>query len=305
MNIVRPSCLYPIRQVMIYAGHQNNPLLGPYFENIGKRIAMFNALNSYREQRGRLPWRVTVVAGEKIIDELAIIRPQETLLVIPAGQSTNLDRVFSSEELDHIQKFLAVGGRGYFNCGSAYWVSNQRVYSDLCTEQPEERKTIVKPARLPLFHGVARGPLCSYPGKKYNVGFFSDAVEVTSGKESCTILLSGGGCFIPDKSDQKLRVLVRYSEAELFRLKKTKEECKAWQNAAILVSVGKGAAMLSMFHPYYGSKDIDVEAYERNFPDSGTNWKAIHEKLSSVDMRMRFVLNSMLIPLEDMDFGSL
>ncbi len=195
------------------------------------------------------------------------------------------------------------GGRGYFNCGSAYWVAAERVYADMCVEQPEERKPIVKRARLPLFQGSARGPLCPYPGARYQAGFFSDAVEVTNGRESCTIFLGGGGSFFPDNSDQKVRVLVRYPEAELLRLKKSAEECKAWENAAILVSVGKGAALLSMLHPYYGSQDIDVESYERYFPNSGTNWKTVQEKLSSVDQRMRFVLQSMLVPLEDMDWA--
>jgi hypothetical protein len=65
--------------------------------------------------------------------------------------------------------------------------------------------------------------------------------------------------------------------------------------------VGKGTALLSMFHPYYGPNDIDVEAYERTFPDCGTNWRAVQENLSPLDVRMRFVLNRMLFPLEDAD----
>lgn len=295
--------LYPIRQVMVYEGHKKNPLLGPYAHNIEKRIQMFHALNPYRKEQGRLPWKVSIVSGEEIIDALDRTIPEETLLVIPAGQTSHLDSVFSSEQIERIHKFFLEGGRGYFTCGAAYWVSNERIYTDLCAEHPEEKKVLPKKSRLPLFQGTARGPLCPYPGKKYKVGFYSDAVQVTDSQKTCTIFLSGGGSFSPDKSGQKIRVLARYPEVELHRLKKPKEETKMWEAAAILISVRKGAAVLSMFHPYYGGTDIDAEAYERNFPDCGTDWRVVQKNLSSTDLRMRFVLNAILIPLEDMDWG--
>jgi glutamine amidotransferase-like uncharacterized protein len=301
--MMRAACSYtPIRYVVVYKGHEKSEVLGPYAQNIIKRIEMFNTLNAYRESLGRPAWKVTSIAGEGFVEGLKALPFKETLLVIPAGQSTNLDKVFSVEQMSFIKnEFFAEGGRGYFNCGSAYWVSKKRIYTDLCMEQPSDRKPIVKSTGLPLFDGYSEGPLCPYPGEKYKVGFFSDAVRVTDGKDSCTIYLSGGGSFFPESGEQKVRVLVRYLKEELERLKKTAEESKKWENAVILVSVGKGAALLSMFHPYYGPNDFDVEVYEKHFPDSGTDWKAVKEKLSSLDERMRFVLNSMLIPLEDMD----
>lgn len=303
MHSVGRACSYPIRHVVVYKGHEKHALLGPYLQNIAKRIEMFNTLNQYREMQGRSRWNVTAIAGEELVEGLKALPFRETLLVIPAGQSTNLDKVFSIEQMIFIkEEFFAGGGRGYFNCGSAYWVSNKRIYTDLCMEQPVDRQPIVKTTNLPLFDGYSEGPLCPYPGKKYQVGFFSDAVRVTDGKDSCTIYLSGGGSFFPAKGEQNVRVLVRYPESELRRLKKSAEESKQWENAVILVSVGKGAALLSMFHPYYGPNDFNVEVYERYFPDSGTDWKAVKEKLSPLDERMRFVLNSMLIPLEDMAF---
>lgn len=296
------TCLHPINHVIIYKGHEKNPLLGPYSANIVKRIQMFNALNEYRKQMQRPTWKVTSIAGEHLVDALKESKKEETLLVIPAGQSTHLDKVFSIEQTSFIKNdFFAKGGRGYFNCGSAYWVSAKRVYKDLCAEQPEGCKTIVKTSNLPLFDGIAEGPLCPYPGKRYQVGFFSDAVRVTNGQDLCTIYLSGGGSFFPDKSTQNVKVLVKYLHTELVRCGKTPKECKSWENAVIMVPVGKGAALLSMFHPYYGPNDIDVETYEKNFPDCGTNWKAVKESLSPIDIRMRFVLKSMLDPLENKD----
>ncbi|HSW87427.1 MAG TPA: BPL-N domain-containing protein [Rhabdochlamydiaceae bacterium] len=297
------KCLYPINHVMVYKGHEKNPLLGPYSENVMKRIQMFNLLNEYRREIQRPAWKVTSVAGEEIIDALKDSNPKETLLVIPAGQSTNLDKVFSIAQTSFIKNdFFANGGRGYLTCGSAFWSSETRVFHDLCTEQPEERKTIVKKSKLPLFEGIAEGPLCPYPGKKYQVGFYSDAVIVTDGEDVCTVYLSGGGSFFPGNSSQKVKVLVKYVHSELVRLGKTLQECKTWENAAIMVSVGKGAALFSSFHPYYSSNEINLKAYEEIFGDCGTNWKAVKENLSPIDVRMRFVLKAMLDPLENMDW---
>lgn len=298
-------CLPPIQRVIVYKGHETHPLFGPYKENIVKRIDMFNYLNQYRHAQGKLAWKVTAIAGEQLVDALKE-SPEETLLVIPAGQSTRLDKVFSVAETTFIQdKFFGEGGRGYFNCGSAYWVSQLRKYQDMHEEQPVKRDPVIKKTHLPLFQGLAHGPLCPYPGTEYKVGFFSDAVRITDGENECTIYLSGGGSFIvpqESESQQKVKVLARYLRSELARHGKKAEDFPEWENAVIMVSVGKGAALLSMFHPYYGSHDIDVDSYERTFPNCGTNWKEVKEKLSPLDVRMQFVLNSMLTQLEEMRF---
>jgi glutamine amidotransferase-like uncharacterized protein len=296
----------PISRVIVYKGHETHPLLGPYKENIVKRIDMFNTLNAHRQAQGKQTWTVTAIAGEQLIEALKE-NPEETLLVIPAGQSSRLDKVFSIAETTFIKDkfFCEWGGRGYFNCGSAYWVSQTRKYQDLHEEQPDKRNPVIKTTHLPLFHGLAQGPLCPYPGTKYRVGFFSDAVRVTDDQNECTIYLSGGGSFIVPKqeeSKQRVKILARYLDSELERHGKKAEEFQEWKNAVIMVSVGKGAALLSMFHPYYGPNDINVESYEKAFPDSGTNWKEVKEKLSPLDIRMKFVLNSMLNKLEEMDF---
>lgn len=298
-------CLPPIQRVIVYKGHETHPLFGPYKENIVKRIEMFNYLNQYRQREGKSTWTVTAVAGEHLTDALKE-SPEKTLLVIPAGQSTRLDKVFSIAETTFIKdKFFSEGGRGYFNCGSAYWVSQWRKYQDMHEEQPLKRDPVIKKTQLPLFQGISHGPLCPYPGIEYKVGFFSDAVRITDGKNECTIYLSGGGSFIvpsPHESEQRIKVLARYLPSELERHGKKPQEFPEWENAVIMVSIGKGAALLSMFHPYYGAHDIDVESYERTFFNSGTNWKAVKERLSPLDVRMRFVFDRMLTPLEEMRF---
>ena len=283
-----------IRSVLIYTGHREG---GPYAENVIKQRDMFHILNRYREAHHRPPWRITSVAGEQLVSELEECKQEETLLVIPAGQSSHLDKVFTAAQTTFIkEEFLAKGGgRLYATCGASYAVSAVREYDGLSTQNPAERQLSIKRSVFPLFEGLAKGPLCPFPGAEYKVGFYSDAVTVTNGEEKCTIYLSGGGSFFPSVTAQKVKILVKYLPSELRRLRKPDE----WGNGTVLANVGKGAVLLSMFHPYYGPKDIDVEAYEKAFPNCGTNWKLVRDNLSSLDLRMNFVLKSMLYPLED------
>ncbi|MDN3506653.1 MAG: BPL-N domain-containing protein [Simkaniaceae bacterium] len=283
-----------IKTVVIYTNTS-----GVYADNCAKRVKMFNELNPYREMMGRPKWIVKESTGDDLIKTLSAERPEDTLLVIPAGQSSLLDRVFTATQLTFLkEEFFQNGGRAYLNCGSAYWTTSKRIYHGVCDVQPENPVTMKKDSVLPLLEGIAEGPLCPYPASKYRVGFFSDAMEVTDGSEKCTVYLSGGGCFTLDEETKETqKVLVRYQHEELSRHGKD----TSWENAAVLTSVGKGAALLSMFHEYYGPDDIDTALYQRVFPDSGSDWKAIHDRLSSIDDRMNFVLKSMLHPLEDLD----
>lgn len=295
---------YPIQHVVIYKGHENHPLRGPYSDSVEKRIALLEAYNQQRISLTKNEWKLSMVSGENLLSTLKQHNPKETLLVIPPGQSTRLDQVFTLAQTTFLKDdFFCKGGRGYFTCGSAYWVSEKRIYKDLCEEQPENAKTIVKMSHLPLFHGIAEGPLCPFPGKKYKVGFYSDAIKIKGFDQECTIFLGGGGCFIPYSNDrkQKINVLARYLPSELQRHGKKLEECETWEKAAILVSVGQGAALLSMFHPYYGKDDIDVEAYEETFPDCGTNWREIKQKLSPFPERLEF-FGHLMNSLERKDF---
>ncbi len=283
------------KHIIVYSGP------GSYGDNIVKQIGMFDVLNEYRKKEGRPCWKVSSVGQQDLIPSLQASNPKETLLVIPAGQSSHLEADFSPEQTAYIQhQFLGLqGGRLYATCGASYMLSATREYNGLSVAHPDQRELCIKKSLFPLFEGTAKGPLCPYPGKQYKVGFYSDAVAVTNGKETCTIYLSGGGSFFLNESGQKVDVLVKYPKSELIRLGKSPEEWEKWSNAAILAKVGEGTILLSMFHPYYGSKDIDVETYEKAFPGCGTNWRAIKAQLSSLDDRMRFVLHSMLHPLED------
>ena len=302
------SAVSLIKQVIVYSGHEKTQILGPYAESVTKRVAMFKQLNPYREEMGRPSWNVRAVAGERLVETLKEENAEETLLVIPAGQSSRLEQVFSTAQLDFLRDiFFKKGGRAYFTCGASYWVSRTRVYHEVCLDRPDASVKMVKQSTFPIFQGKSVGPLCKFPGAKYKVGFYSDAVEVEAEGDCCSIYLSGGGSLMPDPEPldgQRVRVLVRYRKEELLRLGVKEEKIAEKERAVIMVSVGKGAALLSMFHPYYSSSDIDVEAYERAFPDCGTDWRKVHEKLSPTDQRMRFVLQRMLNYLEEMTFNS-
>lgn len=289
----------PFKNIVIYGGHKLNPYFGPYPENILKRINMFN----YLKEKHHRNWDISVVEGENLLQVLKKIPQEETLLVMPAGQSSRLDKVFSKKESEELIQFFETGGRGYFNCGSAYWVSEKRIYKDLCEVSPDEKKPLVKGTQLPLFKGVSEGPLCPFPGEKYKVGFFSDAVRVESEKHDCCVYLSGGGYFSPrEKTDQKIKVLAKYHHEDLIRVGVAPKECVKKENAVIMASIGKGGALLSMFHPYYGPQDFDIERYEKAFPDCGTDWRAVKSRLSSRLKRMEFAYYALLSRLERLDF---
>ncbi len=296
-----------IAEVIIYKGHETHPLLGPYHENIDKCREMFEGLNPYRKARHLREWNVICVRGEDLTDKLSAVNPLETLLVIPAGQSSRLDAVFTPAQNQKIIDFFKSGGKGYKTCGAAYRACETREYSEVCEVQPDSRKLIIKKSDISVGKVKALGPLCPFPGARYKVGFYSDAVEVVAATtdkvfsdtaKKCTIFLSGGGSFIPEPQ-QPFQTLVHYPTYELQRLGKQPSEQVKLENAAILVPVGLGAVLLSMFHPYYGSQDIDVERYQKALPDAGTDWNVIHQKLSSHDHRMNFVLDYMLFPLEN------
>lgn len=285
-------CMHPIRQVLVYKGHEKHPLFGPYQTSIEKRIALFEKLNPLRISLGKAPWRIDAVFGEKLQEALKQTRLKETLLVIPAGESRKLDQVFQKQETAFIYQAFQKGLRGYLTCGAAYWASKKRIYKNTC----EENSVIIKMSNLPLFQGTAEGPLCPYPGKEYRVGFYSDAMSVINGSKKCTVFLGGGGSFMIQGRQQKITVVARYAHQELLRI--GKKETEKWSAAAIVASVGHGAALLSMFHPYYGQDDIDVDAYEKAFPGSGTDWREIKKRLSPLNERLQFV-DSMLCSLEN------
>lgn len=286
------SCL---RHVIIYQGHASKPKFAPYSDSIERRVQAFVHLNRN--------WQIESVIGENLIDKLKSKDPKETLLVIPSAQSTHLDNSFSTQELDYLyHDFFSLGGKGYLTCGAAYWASSTRIFHGVCLEQMENPKTIIKQSRLPLFEGTVEGPLCPYPGKTYKVGFKSDAVTLESDYRNCTVFISGGGSFrLNPSSNQKVRVLARYPHYELMRFGKKKEECRAWENAAILTSIGRGAALFVMSHPFYHMNTIDVHLYEKTFPNSGTNWHDVKARLSSHESRMAF-LGDMINSLENPSF---
>lgn len=285
MSFVGKAMSYAIEKVAVYTGP------GPYEAHIPKNIAFFQKLNSLRKEKGLKPWEVVSICREEL-DSLK--QPRNTLLVIPAGQSTHLDQAFKVEHIEFLRTFFLEGGRGFFTCGSAYWVCRKRIYEDICVQNPEQKVRLEKMSRLPLFSGVGRGPLCPFPGHKYHVGFYSEAIAIQNKEAFCHTLLSGGGSFLVDPEDSTTQVLATYAREELDRLQKD----ASLENAVILTRFGEGKAVLAMIHPYYDPQDFDPAVYQQMFPDAGTDWESLQKRLSPQEERMRFVFEKILSPLE-------
>lgn len=412
----------PIRYVLIYTGHANKLQFAPYASSVTRVQEMFKELNKYRENKRLDNWKIIPLQGKEFMEALTIFDSLSTLLVFPAGESTNLDHSFDSQEKNEIQNFLYRGGRGYFTCGSAFWILKKRTWYASCTSYPNAgcSNPIKKTSELPLVDGEAVGPLCPLPnGMMHGAGFYSIAITVKYGNKKCTVFLGGGGSVIlkdrlsdlklailsqlskpseppgkrvkkvavahtarrssfalldrlssvmnketpgpftsslPRKAEsltdmqrafettnnspsisetntfrkvesmielnnlersftsssaqespsQKTRVFARYDHEELMQLGinlgKTPDEMKKLENAVVLARTGRGAVLASMLHPYYKAEEIDPERYEREFQNSGTNWRVMMDRLSPLATRVDFFFN-MMESLETFNFN--
>ncbi len=258
------------KQVIIYASS------GAYPSQIGKQTAFFKQLNAIRPSK----WEVLQVPGRDLEEALTKSCPKETLLVLPAGASSQLEAAFRQEKTaNSIREFIVEkGARLLSTCGASYALSLAREFD-----------RSIQFSALPLFEGTAHGPLNRAPSR-------AEAVKVTNGEEECFLYVSGGGTLrpLPDTS-RGATVLARYASEELIRFGREPQE---WENAALLVAMGKGKAVLTMPHIEMGPEDIH-SGIEGNFPDSTTNWQAVRANLSSLDQRLRFAYQSMIYPLEN------
>ncbi len=284
------STCCPITTVYIYAGHQmptksaaQVQVKGPYAMSVDKHTFMFEKVNEVCNKQ----WKILKIYGHEIIRTLSEAILDTTLLVIPAGESSELDEVFSLNEINTIQEAVKKGLRLYATCGSAYWAARKRIWNDRCVIQPETRNEIAKTGKINLFEGIAIGPLSPYPGQTYSTAFFHEAIEIQDlHQQKITVLLSGGGTFfLADQSAQTVKTLAFYSPSELQKHGKGEE----WAKAVISCGYGQGKAILSMLHPGYGAEDIDVQAYNQAFPERKDDWQNIRDSLSPTVKRIEFV----------------
>jgi glutamine amidotransferase-like uncharacterized protein len=303
LSFSKGSPMTTISRVLIYAGHgianydelkeefdslafeflETPPVTtgkGPYRESIVEDLSMIWKVNQLHHNRA---WDIEIVYGEQLIDQLKG-KLSSTLLIIPPGKSTDLDNVFTDEQIACIQTAIRDSGLNCLtHCGSSYWVSRHRHYET-------QHQTILKEGRINLFEGTARGPL-SPKAYTYGADFYHEVVDVDInakiGKTTVHILLSGGGTFIPDKSDQPMKVLATYSDQTLVAHQKD----EPWKPCVISVPFGNGKVVLAMPIPASGS--VDAEAYKKALPDSDVDWDALNKKISSEEVRMAYA-NSIL-----------
>jgi len=282
----------PIENIYIYQGHRvfnpkNNQIQfkGPYGMSVEKHNFMFDEVNKLQNKQ----WKISPVYGEHLSKILSNRSFGNDLLVIPAGESTELDGAFSDDDLSLIKNAVRQGMRLYGTCGSAYWLSKKRIWNDKCSVQPEEMKEIIKTSSMDFFSGIAVGPLSPYPGQTYSTMFFHEAVQIqTLSGRKVTVLLSGGGTFLSENNeelDRSVKTLAFYPSEELEKYQKN----KSWEKAVISCEYGLGKVILAMVHPGYGAEDINVEAYSMAFQSRTDRWQEIKDSLSSLEERMNFV----------------
>lgn len=298
MSYIRNTVRQPIESVYIYRGHLRSlqpwlgktvqTIQGPYLESIAKHQFIFHQIKEQKQRK----WKIELIYGHEIIPTLQKIKLSFTihssLLVIPAGESSELDAAFSDEEASSIKESVGEGLRILGTCGSAYYLSLEREWNDKCSIQPKDTTSLRKTSKMGIYQGRAIGPLSPYPGQIYNSAFFHEAIKIIGKQNEATVLVSGGGTFVPIDSSlttlmkQRVEVLAKYDLKELPRFSKD----ATWSPAVVLCDYGKGAAVLSKIHPAYGPEDIDLDSYRKAFPNRKDDWEGIRNSLSPLSKRV-------------------
>lgn len=298
--------LEPIETAVVYKGHRTPPF-GCYLECAIKQEHALAELNHTRLITGLRPWAIISMAGEQLMQTLRSLSPRRTLLIMPAGESSKIEAVFSPSEKQQILDFLKDGGRAHFTCGMAYLGMWRRNYMD-------HRVFTSRLSSLPVTEGLAEGPLIPYRGELRPAEEFPDglrvtteAVRVTDGEFECDAYVGGGGVFrlptVPSQSGQQVRPLAWYVTSEIRRLRGPGEKDPSrWKIAAILASVKAGGVLKTMFHLEYGPDCINPEVMTTHFPDDGTNWRKVREKLEATEHNRLLFLGKMYGALEALEF---
>lgn len=299
--------LEPIETAVVYKGHRTPPF-GCYAECAMKQAHALAELNQVRLINGLRPWAIISTPGEQLMQTLRSLSPRRTLLIMPAGESSKIEAVFSPSEKQQIIHFLKDGGRAHFTCGMAYlgmWRRNY-MYHKVVTSRLSS---------LPVTEGVAEGPLIPYRGELRPAEEFPDglrvtteAVTVTDGKIQCNAYVGGGGVFrlraVPSQSGQKVRPVAWYMTSEIRRLRGSNvKDLSRWEIAAILASVKAGGVLKTMFHLEYGPDSIHPEALNTHFPDDGTNWHNVRENIEATEHNRLLLLGKMYGALEALEFS--
>lgn len=260
-----------IKSIFIYQGHtlKQEGVIGTYqTDAINRLFEIIKFHNPHLE--------ISYVFGEHLIESItnvALDALSSSLLVIPAGESSTLDAVFSTDEIITIQDSTKKGLNLFVTCGSAYWLAKKRLWGT--GKNPSEKQS-----KIGIFPGTAIGPLSHR--------FLHETVKIHRNKRELQVLLSGGGSFVyssEDANNHHIQVLANYDTEDL---KKFGQD--ATLNSAIVAcTYGKGKAILSMIHLEYGAEDIDVTAMTRAFPERKENWQQIKTTLASEHERIAFI----------------
>lgn len=239
----------PIRSILIYNG------AGVYGESVTKLMRLFGYVSG--------PWKITEI-GEKEVDPDRW-SPVETLFILPGGKAGEYD-MHLGVQVKKLRKFVEEGGLFFSVCGGSYFASKQTIY------QLSTQECLEKTRELGFFKGVAQGPLI--PSHSDDISFHHGAIQVRwkDTKRKASVLISGGGAFIPTEESKGYEVLVSYDDPRI---------PEKFSAAVVKCYVGKGRAILSNLHLGYHASDIDVPVYEKYFP--AHDWKQIVSSLEGTE----------------------
>jgi|GEM_PF-7002374 len=196
-----------ITNVLIYTGHKISGRLAPglYPESLKGIRTMFNHI--IKEHNRNL--ELYEVCGRELYHKLEKIDPAKTLLILPAGPSSVLEKNFSQKEIDRIEMVISKGMTLFGICGSAMMIAKNRTWL----------KNPTKKGRFSLFNGEAIAPMS--PSAFKSASFYHRVVTLylTSGFK-VNLLLSGGGSFISTQS----QTLATYAPFEIIRYGKDKDK---------------------------------------------------------------------------------
>jgi glutamine amidotransferase-like uncharacterized protein len=214
-----------------------------------------------------------VIHGQDLQSVLKISHLKQTLLVIPAGPSSEIEEVFSKHDLEYIKESVRCGLFLYTTCGSTYAAAALRFWGD----DPTPKKST-----FGIFDGIARGPLFPDPTQPHGTDFIFESVNLCYPGGSVNLLLGGGGSLFYEETKAQ-KTLAEYNIEDLSRAGKD----PSWVSAVVMTQIEKGRAIFSMVHPATGKSEISL--LRGRFPGRKDDWERIALELSSEAERYCFM----------------
>lgn len=257
-----------IKSVLIYAGHQlQNRTAGIYPDSLDSHARMFRSIAEQYEPEA---WDVKCVEGNSLPIALEKATPEETLFVVPAGKSADLESFLYAKHGEHISTFIKKGGLFWTTCGGAYAISSERSWHG------QRKKSLT-----PLLNAETIGPMLA--PEDCNPEYIHKSVPVKAFDKEISVLLSGGGSFVLNNSffpTQKIEVVATY----------TFSKPPHTQNAAVYFEYGQGAGIATMINLQYGSTDFNAPLRQKLYEHKACLTPDFPDQLSKEEDRLHIAM---------------